>query len=164
MSHFQNSNYYLIILILSVICTLLFIFTEFAGYGGYYVYSVNFSSIFYNPDLIPYAPIFIIIAFLFLLNIIVPLKELKIIKTSFPRNSVKIGLYTSLGIFVLTAIGSIVFVTLSSGVDWWFGSGFFAAIIGGLLLPILYRQIIKNEHAASKAYSQPPPPPPPEYL
>jgi len=33
---------------------------------------------------------------------------------------------------------------MSGARDWWFDSGFYAGIIGGILLPILYNLINKN--------------------
>src|SRR3989304_6608026 len=103
----MRSNFYALIFILSVIGAILFVFTEFGGYTTppYYQYSVNLESSFNNPDLVAYAPLFILVTFFFLLNIFLSLKELNIIKTAFPRNSAKLGLYSSLGILAITAIG-----------------------------------------------------------
>jgi hypothetical protein len=156
-----RSNYYGLIFILSVIGAILFIFTEFGGYTTYYQYSVNIGSSFSNPDLIAYAPLFILVTFFFLLNIFLPLKELNIIKTSFPSNSAKLGFYSSLGILVITAIGGIAFEVILSGSgawNWWLNSGFYAGIIGGILLPLLYYFIMKNN--STTPYPPPPPPPP----
>ena len=144
-----RSNYYGLIFILSVIGAILFVFTEFGGYTTlpYYQYSVNLESSFNNPDLIAYAPLFILVACFFLLNVFLSLKELNIIKTSFPSNSAKLGLYSSLGILAITAIGGIAFEVIlsdSGARDWWFGSGFYAGIIGGILLPLLYYFIMKS--------------------
>jgi len=138
-----KSNYYGLIFILSVIGTILFVFTEFGGYVSYYAYSIDFGSSFRNPDLLAYSPFFILVTVLFLINIFLPLKELNIIKTSFPRNSAKLGFYSSLGILAITAIGGII-LSGSGARDWWFGSGFYAGIIGGILLPLLYRFVMKN--------------------
>jgi hypothetical protein len=158
--------YYGLIFILSVMGAILFTFTEFAGYLGYYQYSVNIGSSFNNPDLLAYSPFLLIVAFFFLLNIFLSLKELKIIKSSFPSNAAKIGLYSSLGILTITALGGIAFeVILSSSdaQDWWLGSGFFAGIIGGILLPILYYFSLKSplDVASQETFLPPPPPPPP---
>jgi len=68
LSSISRSNYYALILVLSIIGAILFIFTEFGGYTSYYSYSVNITSVFNNPDLIPYAPVYLLTAFLFLLN------------------------------------------------------------------------------------------------
>jgi hypothetical protein len=75
------------------------------------------------------------------------MKELNIIKTSFPSNSDKLGFYSSLGILIISAIGGIAFEAIlsdSNARDWWLGSGFYAGIIGGILLPLLYYLIMKN--------------------
>ena len=143
----SRSNYYGLIFILSVIGAILFIFTEFGGYGGYYQYSVNLGSSLRNPDLIAYSPLLFLVAFLFLVNVFLSLKGLNIIKTSFPKNAAKLGFYSSLGILAITALGGIAFELLlseSGAKDWWFGSGFYAGIIGGILLPLLYRLVMKN--------------------
>jgi hypothetical protein len=144
-----RGNYYGLIFILSVIGAILFIFTEFGGYTTppYYQYSVNLESSFNNPDLIAYAPLFILVACFFLLNVFLSLKELNIIKTSFPKNSAKLGLYSSLGVLAITAIGGIAFEVIlsdSGALDWWLSSGFYAGIIGGILLPLLYYFAIKS--------------------
>jgi hypothetical protein len=157
--------YYGLIFILSIIGAILFIFTEFGGYTSYYQYSVNIESSFRNPDLIAYSPFLLLVAFLFLLNIFLSLKGLNIIKTSFPRNRAKIGLYSSLGILIITAMGGIAFEVIlsdSGAQDWWLNSGFFAGIIGGITLSLLYYFTLKSP---SGTYPQenylPPPPPPP---
>ena len=144
-----RSNYYGLIFILSVIGTILFVFTEFGGYTTlpYYQYSVNLESSFNNPDLIAYAPLFILVTCFFLLNVFLSLKGLNIIKTSFPSNSAKLGLYSSLGILVISAVGGVAFETIlsdSGARDWWLSSGFYAGIIGGILLPLLYYFIMKS--------------------
>ncbi|MCJ7763389.1 hypothetical protein MUP38_08060 [Candidatus Bathyarchaeota archaeon] len=131
----MRSNYYGLIFILSVIGAILLIFTEFGGYTTYYQYSVNLESSFRNPDLIAYAPLFILVTFFFVLNIFLPLKELNIIKTSFPRNSAKLGFFSSLGILVITAVGGIAFEVIlseSGAWNWWLNSGFYAGIICGI--------------------------------
>jgi len=145
----MRSNFYALIFILSVIGAILFVFTEFGGYTTSlrYQYSVNLESSFNNPDLIAYAPLFILVTFFFLLNIFLSLKELKIIKTAFPSNSAKLGLYSSLGILVISAVGGIAFEAIlseSGAMDWWLSSGFYAGIIGGILLPLLYYFIMRN--------------------
>ena len=160
----MRSNYYGLIFILSLIGAILFIFTEFGGYTTYYQYSVNIESSFSNPDLVAYAPLFILVTFFFLLNIFLSLKELNIIKTSFPSNSAKLGFYSSLGILVITAVGGIAFEVLLSGsgaLNWWLNSGFYAGIIGGILLPLLYYFIMKSPSAKPDQATYPPPPPPP---
>jgi len=145
----MRSNFYGLIFVLSVIGAILFVFTEFGGYTTppYYQYSVNLESSFSNPDLIAYAPLFILATCFFLLNMFLPLKELNIIKTSFPGNSAKLGLYSSLGILAISAVGGIAFEVIlsdSGARDWWLGSGFYAGIIGGILLPLLYYFIMKS--------------------
>jgi hypothetical protein len=145
----MRSNFYALIFILSVIGAILFVFTEFGGYTTppYYQYSVNLESSFRNPDLIAYAPLFVLVMFFFLLNIFLSLKELNIIKTAFPSNSAKLGLYSSLGILVISAVGGIAFEAIlseSGAMDWWLSSGFYAGIIGGILLPLLYYFIMRN--------------------
>jgi hypothetical protein len=162
----MRSNYYGLVLVLSVIGAILFVFTEFGGYTTlpYYQYSVNFGSSFNNPDLIAYAPLFILVTFLFLLNIFLSLKELKIIKASFSRNSAKLGLFISLGILVISAFGGVAFdvILSSSGAqNWWLSSGFYAGIIGGILLPLLYYLILKTPSEKPFQTAYPPPPPPP---
>jgi hypothetical protein len=144
-----RSNYYGLIFILSIIGAILFAFTEFGGYSTppYYYYSVSLESSFNNPDLIAYAPLFILVICLFLLNVFLPLKEMGIIKTSFPSNSAKLGFYSSLGILAISAIRGIAFEAIlseSNARDWWFSSGFYAGIIGGILLPLLYYFIMKK--------------------
>jgi hypothetical protein len=144
-----RGNYYGLIFILSVIGTILFAFTEFGGYTTppYYYYSVSLESSFSNPDLIAYAPLFILATCFFLFNIFLSLKELNIIKTSFPSNSAKLGFYSSLGILGISAVGGIAFEVLlgdSGARDWWLGSGFYAGIIGGILLPLLYYFVMKT--------------------
>jgi hypothetical protein len=164
LSNFGKSNYYVLILVLSTIGSLLFIFTEFGGYTSYYSYSVNIESVFSNPDLIAYAPIYLLVAFLFLVNVFISLKELNILKLSFPHNSAKLGYYTSIAIFVITVISGITFVALlSEANDWWFGAGFYAGILGGILLPLLYRLSRKSTVSSldQTTYTIPPPPPPP---
>jgi hypothetical protein len=145
----MRSNFYALIFILSVIGVILFVFTEFGGYTTSlrYQYSVSLESSFNNPDLIAYAPLFILVTFFFLLNIFLSLKELNIIKTAFPSNSAKLGLYSSLGILVISAVGGIAFEAIlseSGAMDWWLSSGFYAGIIGGILLPLLYYFIMRN--------------------
>jgi hypothetical protein len=155
--------YYGLIFILSVIGAIIFIFTEFGGYLSYYQYSVNIESSFSNPDLIAYSPFLLLVAFFFLLNIFLSLKGLNVIKTSFPRNGAKIGLYSSLGILIITAIGGIAFEVIlsdSGAQDWWLSSGFFAGIIGGILLPLLYYFSLKNPSAINSQETSPSPPPP----
>jgi hypothetical protein len=144
-----KGNYYGLIFILSVIGAILFVFTEFGGYTTppYYYYSVNLESSFNNPDLIAYAPLFILVTCFFLLNIFLSLKEMNIIKTSFLSNSAKLGLYSSLGILVISAVGGIAFEVIlsdSGARDWWLSSGFYAGIIGGILLPVLYYFALKS--------------------
>jgi hypothetical protein len=145
----MRTNFYALILILSVIGAILFVFTEFGGYTTppYYQYSVNLESSFRNPDLIAYAPLFILVTVFFLLNIFLSLKELNVIKTNFPSNAAKLGLYSSLGILAISAVGGIAFEVIlsdSGALDWWLGSGFYAGIIGGILLPLLYYFIMKS--------------------
>jgi hypothetical protein len=146
----SQSNYYGLILVLSIIGFILFAFTDFGGYVGgiyNYRYSVSLESSFNNPDLIAYAPLFILVIFLFLLNVFLPLKELNFIKASFPSNSAKLGFYSSLGILVISAVGAVAFEAIlseSGATDWWFDAGFYAGIIGGILLPLLYYFIMKN--------------------
>jgi hypothetical protein len=146
-----RSNYYGLIFILSVIGAILFVFTEFGGYSTppYYYYSVSLESSFNNPDLIAYAPFFILATCLFLFNVFLSLKELNIIKTSFLSNSAKLGFFSSIGILAISAIGGIAFEAIlseSNARDWWLSSGFYAGIIGGILLPLLYYLIMKNEN------------------
>ena len=146
-----RSNYYGLIFVLSVIGAILFVFTEFGGYSTppYYYYSVSLESSFNNPDLIAYAPLFILATCLFLFNVFLSLKELNIIKTSFPSNSTKLGFFSSIGILAISAIGGIAFEAIlseSNARDWWLSSGFYAGIIGGILLPLLYYLIMKNEN------------------
>lgn len=157
-----KSSYYGLILILSIIGTILFTFTDFGGYvsGIYsYAYSISLESSFSNPDLLIFAPLFVLVIFLFLINIFLPLKELNLIKTSSSNNSAKIGFYSSLIIFIISAIGGVSFEVIlseSGAISWWFDAAFYAGIIGGILLPILYYLIMKN----SRAIPPPPPPPP----
>jgi hypothetical protein len=144
-----RSNFYGLIFILSVIGTILFVFTEFGGYSTppYYYYSVSLESSLNNPDLIAYAPLFILVTCFFLFNIFLSLKELNIIKSSFPSNSAKLGFYSSLGILAISAIGGIAFEAIFSETnarDWWLSSGFYAGIIGGILLPLLYYFIMNK--------------------
>jgi len=151
----MRSNFYALIFILSVIGAILFVFTEFGGYTTppYYQYSVNLESSFNNPDLIAYAPLFILVTFFFVLNIFLSLKELNIIKTAFPSNSAKLGLYSSLGILAISAVGGIAFEVIlaeSNARDWWLSSGFYAGIIGGILLPLLYYFIMRNPNSTPK--------------
>ncbi|MBM3292360.1 hypothetical protein FJY84_06740 [Candidatus Bathyarchaeota archaeon] len=91
MSISGSKSYYIIILTLSVIGAILFATTDFGGYLSYYAYSVSLETSFYNPDLKIYAPLFILATLFFLLNVFVSLKELGFIKSSFPKNSVKLG-------------------------------------------------------------------------
>jgi len=145
----MRSNFYALIFILSVIGAILFVFTEFGGYTTplRYQYSVSLESSFSNPDLVAYAPLFILVTCFFVLNIFLSLKELNIIKTAFPRNSAKLGLYSSLGIFAVSAVGAIAFEVIlseSGARDWWLSSGFYAGIIGGILLPLLYYFAMRN--------------------
>jgi hypothetical protein len=159
-----QSNYYGLILILSIIGTILFTFTDFGGYLGYYRYSISLESSFNNPDLIAFAPLYILVVCLFLLNIFIPLKELKIIKTSFPKNSAKLGFYSSLLILIISAFGAIameVILSEADAVDWWLDAGFYAGIIGGILLPLLYYFTMKKPTSKTLQTTYPPPPPPP---
>jgi hypothetical protein len=158
-----RSNYYGLIFILSIIGAILFIFTEFGGYTTYYKYSVNLESSFRNPDLSAFAPLLVLVSFFFVLNIFLSLKGLNIIKTSLANNSAKLGFYSSLGILVITAVGGIVFEIIlsdSGATDWWLNSGFYAGLIGGILLPLLYYFIMKNSSAKTYQATYPPPPPP----
>jgi hypothetical protein len=143
------SNFYLLILVLSLIGAVLFAFTEFGGYTTppYYQYSVSLESSFRNPDLVAYAPLFVLVTLLFLFNIFLSLKELNVIKTSFPSNAAKLGLYSSLCILAISAVGGAAFELIlseSNATDWWLSSGFYAGIIGGILLPLLYYFAMKN--------------------
>ena len=157
----SKSSYYGLILVLSIIGTILFTFTDFGGYvGGIYdyAYSISLESSFSNPDLILFAPLFLLVIFLFVVNIFLPLKELNIIKTSSPNNSAKIGFYSSLIIFIISAVGGVSFefiLSESGAISWWFDAAFYAGVLGGILLPILYYLVMKS------AKSTPPPPPPP---
>ena len=159
-----QSNYYGLILIFSIIGTILFTFTDFGGYIGYYRYSISLESSLNNPDLIAFAPLFILVIFLFLLNIFIPLKELKIIKTSFPKNSAKLGFFSSLLILIISAFGAIaieVILSEAGALDWWLDAGFYAGIIGGILLPLLYYFTMKKPTPKTPQTHYPPPPPPP---
>ena len=162
-----QSNYYGLILILSIIGVILFTFTDFGGYiGGFYDYrySISLESSFSNPDLLAFAPLFILVICLFLVNIFLPLKELKVVKASFPNNSAKLGFYSSLLILVISAVGAVAFEVILSdagAVDWWLDAGFYAGIIGGILLPLLYYFIMKKPTSATPQTTYPPPPPPP---
>ena len=145
-----RSNFYGLIFILSVIGAILFAFTEFGGYTTppyNYYYSVNLESSFNNPDLIAYAPLFILVICFFLFNIFLSLRELNIVKISFLGNSAKLGFYSSIGILAISAFGGIAFEAIlseSNARDWWLSSGFYAGIIGGILLPLLYYFIMKS--------------------
>jgi hypothetical protein len=84
---------------------------------------------------------------LFLFNVFLSLKELNIIKTSFPSNSAKLGFYASLGILAISAVGAIAFDAIlsdSGALNWWVDTGFYAGIIGGIILPLLYYFVMKN--------------------
>ncbi len=160
MSRSGQNNIYVLILVLSIIGAILFIFTEFGGYTAYYSYSVNIESVFRNPDLLLYAPVYVFTAFLFLINILLPIIELKNVKLSLPLTPAQLGFYTSIIILIITAASGVIFaVRLSNAWDWWFNSGFYAGIIGGILLPILYRISMKNPHQATPPDLPPPPPP-----
>ena len=163
MSNFPKSNYYVLILVLSIVGAILFIFTDFAGYTAYYSYYVSFQSVFSNPDLIAYSPIYPLVSFLFLLNIFLSLKELKILRLSFPQNSAKIGFFSSIGILAVNAVCGIAFAVLASDARaWWFGAGFYAGVIGGIILPILYQLSMQTslQNSDQLPYLPPPPPPP----
>jgi hypothetical protein len=145
-----RSNFYGLIFILSIIGAILFAFTDFGGYTTspyHYQYSVSLESSFNNPDLIAYAPLFILVICLFLFNVFLSLKELNIIKTSFPSNSAKLGFYASLGILAISAVGAIAFDAIlsdSGALNWWVDTGFYTGIIGGIILPLLYYFAMKN--------------------
>lgn len=145
------SNYYTWILVLSLLGGILFLFTEFAGYTAppyNYWYSVSLESAFYNPDHAAFAPVFILVAGLFFLNTFVSLKGLNLIK--FEARGIdaqKLGLYTSIGIFVISVIGGVAFELIlaeSGATDWWFNTGFYAGLIGGILMTIFYYLIMKR--------------------
>lgn len=145
------SSFYVSTLVLSVIGAILFLFTEFAGYTAapyFYWYSVSFESTFYNPDHAIYAPIFILVAFLFLLNAIISLKGLNIVKMKTPMSAAKLGLYSSIGILIISVVGGVAFEVIlseSSASDWWLNTGFYAGLIGGVLLMMLFYFVMGKE-------------------
>lgn len=138
------SNLYTLIFVLSVIGGILFLSTEFAGYTAppyNYWYSISLESAFYNPDHAPFASIFVFVAILFFFNTFISLKELNIIKFKVPLNSQKLGLYTSIAILVINVTGGVVFEVIlseSDATDWWFNTGFYVGLIGGMLMTSIY--------------------------
>ena len=70
----------------------------------------------------------------------------------------------TLDLLVITAVGGIAFEVIlseSGAWNWWLNSGFYAGIIGGILLPLLYYFIMKNSSTKPYQATYPPPPPPP---
>ena len=144
------SNLYTWIFVLSVLGGILFLFTEFGGYTTppyYYWYSISLESAFYNPDHAAFAPIFILVACLFFLNTLISLKGMNVIKFKAPMEANKLGLYTSVSILVISIAGGIAFEVIlseSGATNWWFNTGFYAGLIGGILMTTLYYLIIRN--------------------
>jgi hypothetical protein len=137
------SNFYTWIFVLSLLGGILFLFTEFAGYTAppyNYWYSISLESGFHNPDHAPFAPVFILVAGLFFFNTLISLMKLNLIKFEVP-NAQKLGLYSSVGILVISVVAGIAFEVMlaeSGATDWWFNTGFYAGVIGGILMAAIY--------------------------
>lgn len=104
------------------------------------------------PTMLP-SPIFILVACLFFLNTFISLKELNLIKFKAPIETHKLGLYTSVGILVISIAGGIAFEVMlseSGATDWWFNSGYYAGLIGGISMTTLYYLSIRNLSTQTK--------------
>ncbi|MHA2060378.1 MAG: hypothetical protein ACW976_06350 [Candidatus Ranarchaeia archaeon] len=148
-------NFNIWIFVLSIIGGILFVFTEFAGYVTppySYVYLVSLESTFYNVDHLIYAPLFLLVGGLFFFNTFVAMKELEFIKIDLPFVNPQYGFFSAIGILAISAVGGVAFELIMAGsgaINWWLGTGFYAGLIGGILITILYYLLSKPQPTAN---------------
>ncbi len=142
------TNMYFWVLVLGVLGGILMLATEFAGYTappyGYW-YSIYVGT--ENPDHIPYVPLLVAVAAMFLFNVLIALMGLGVIKVPVTARLLRIGFFLGLLILIIGVAGITAFEIImadSSASDWWWGTGAFASIIGGALLLIQYIFLIKQ--------------------
>ena len=116
-----------IILVLSAVAFLLYFIEDFAGW--YYSPSSKYVWMFseYHPwsflFLLPLAAAFGFSGFLSLMVLIKP--------DSKWANKFILLFYLSLGIIVVTLLAGIIYIFTVLDVEWWFGTNFYAGIVGG---------------------------------
>jgi hypothetical protein len=147
MANNQNLSYYIGALIFSLIGGILLLAMDFAGWYVYNYYAGYQAWYFIGLNELPTGLIFIIPALFLFYCTWISLKALQ--NTNIPpnKNSIRLGFFLSLVVFLLALIGGIIFIlTLEDVSDWWFDGGFYGGLIGGLFTSIFLYFILKKSY------------------
>jgi len=127
----DNSNFYTITLIFSLIAALLVFLTDF---GGWYVYDSYYQDLYYYFYLgSGITPVFyqILLVIVGLLLIAIAYFSYKGLREDLNADQLNMILYGSITAFALTIIITLLFLWYVSDSDeWWLDTGFYAALVG----------------------------------
>ncbi|MBD3212685.1 MAG: hypothetical protein GF311_08750 [Candidatus Lokiarchaeota archaeon] len=131
------SVFYIGLLIVNLIAGILLLATDFGGF----FYDTGTLNIWDFVNIInPIgAPIILIVAICFFYSVFFSLMKLFKKEDTLPENALNIGYYLSIVALILVLLGTIAVVIIGlDATDWWFDTGFYAGIIGGILNFLLY--------------------------
>jgi len=145
MTNNQNLSYYIGTLIFSLIGGILLLAMDFAGWYAYNYYAGVRSWGYIGLNELPGGLIFIIPAIFLFYCTWISLKALQNTNIIPNKNSIRLGFFLSLFVFILALIGGIIFIlTLEDVTDWWLDGAFYGGILGGLFTSIFFYFILKN--------------------
>ena len=84
---------------------------------------------------------FLLVGALFFFNTFVALKQLEFLKIDLPFVNKQFGFFSAIGILVISVVGGLAFEVIMAGsgaINWWLSTGFYAGLIGGVLITLLY--------------------------
>ena len=145
MTNNQNLSYYIGALIFSLIGGILLLLMDFGGWYAYNGYLGVRTWAYIGLNELPAGLLFIIPALFLFYCTWISLKALQNTKVTPNKNSIQLGFYLSIVVFLLALIGGIIFVlTLGDVDDWWFDGAFYGGLLGGLFTSIFMYFILKN--------------------
>jgi hypothetical protein len=145
MSNNQNLSYFIGALIFSLIGGILLLAMDFGGWYTYNYYIGLRAWNYIGLNELPGGLIFIIPAIFLFYCTWISLKALQNTNIIPNKNSIQLGFFLSLTVFLLALIGAIIFIlTLGDVSDWWFDGAFYGGLIGGLFTSVFFYFVLKN--------------------
>jgi len=145
MTNNQNQTYIIGAIIFSLIGGILLLIMDFGGWYAYNYYAGVRSWGYIGFYELPSGLIFLIPAIFLFYCTWISLKTLQNTNKTPNKNSLRLGFFLSLTVFLLALIGGIIFIlTLEDVSDWWFDGAFYGGLLGGLLTSVFLYFVLKN--------------------
>jgi hypothetical protein len=145
MTNNNNLTYFIGSLIFSLIGGILLLVMDFGGWYAYNGYLGIRTWAYIGLNELPAGLLFIIPALFLFYCTWISLKALQNTNITPNKNSIRLGFYLSIVVFLLALIGGIIFIlTLGDVTDWWFDGGFYGGLLGGLFTSIFMYFTLKS--------------------